>query len=52
MLTEQEYQKNLLRMFDSIRSAHKGAKGCIGVKCSDCPINGKVCNTGKLYFHI
>ena len=36
MMTEEEYKKELIRMFDSLRKDHKGVEGCDGVLCSDC----------------
>ncbi len=32
-------------MFDGLRTECKGAKGCAGIRCADCPLYGKVCNT-------
>lgn len=37
MMTEEEYKKELIRMFDSLRKDHKGVEECDGVLCSDCP---------------
>lgn len=42
-MTKEEYQRNLIRMFDSIRSNHKGEETCDGMDCCDCPFNEEVC---------
>ena len=34
-----EYQKNLIRMWDSLRKDCKGKERCNGVACDDCPLN-------------
>lgn len=52
MMTNEEYQKNLVRMYDSLRTEHKGAKNCMGVSCDNCPFKGKVCNTCEKYFRV
>lgn len=43
-MTKEEYQINLIRMWDSVRSTHKGQKDCIGVNCKDCPFDRNFCN--------
>ena len=50
-MTKEEYQRNLVRMFDSLRTENKGEENCAGIDCSNCPFNRKVCNTGKLLFY-
>ena len=50
-MTKEEYKRNLLRMFDSLRTDCKGEEICAGISCSDCPFNRKVCNAGKLIFY-
>lgn len=50
-MTKEEYKKNLIRMFDSLRTKNKGEENCDGISCSNCPFNRKVCNTGKLIFY-
>lgn len=52
MMTKEEYQKNLIRMLDSVRNEHKGEKKCKGINCNNCPFNGKVCNTGERVFRV
>lgn len=37
-MTKEEYQKNLIRMWDSVRTDNKGAENCGGVRCLDCPL--------------
>lgn len=44
MMTNKEYQQQLVRMWDSLRTEFKGESGCAGVDCNNCPFNGKVCN--------
>ena len=50
MMTKEEYQRNIVRMFDSLRTEYKGKRNCDGIECNNCPFNGKVCNVGKLLF--
>ena len=50
MLTKEEYQRDYIRMMDSLRvegSTYKGKLGCEGVDCKDCPFgdNG-YCRSG------
>ena len=40
-----EYQKNLVRMWDSLRVENKGAKNCSPILCKQCPFNEVVCIT-------
>lgn len=42
-MKQAEYLKNVVRMWDSIRSDYKGKANCSGVSCSNCPLYGKVC---------
>ena len=37
MLDSKTYQRELIRMFDSLRKTHKGEQGCEGIHCDDCP---------------
>lgn len=37
MMTEEEYKKELIRMFDSLRKNHKGEDSCLGINCEQCP---------------
>ena len=40
MISKEEYQKTLIRMWDSLRDKkHKGEFDCAGVNCGSCPIN-------------
>lgn len=52
MMTKEEYKRNIVRMFDSIRSNNKGEKKCRGINCEDCPFDGKICNTGEKAFRV
>lgn len=40
-MTKEEYKKEIVRMWDSIRTEYKteckGANKCLGVECDDCP---------------
>lgn len=39
MLSKEEFKRQLVRMWDSLReSRYKGDEGCIGVYCSKCPL--------------
>lgn len=54
-MTREEYKRNLLRMFDSLRTNCKGESACAGIRCADCPFYGKVCNatdTAMFMFHV
>ena len=52
MLDKDTYKKELLRMWDSLRTEYVGRDSCIGVKCEECPLqeNGKNCNGIKSAF--
>lgn len=51
-MTREEYKRNLIRMFDSIRNEYKGDENCAGVDCGDnCPFYMKVCCIGQVKFH-
>jgi hypothetical protein len=40
MMTKEEYQKTLVRIFDSIRdNTYKGEPNCCGLSCVDCPLS-------------
>lgn len=40
-MTKEEYKKNVIRMWDSIRDeAYKGTTKCVGVLCENCPLHG------------
>ena len=45
MLDKDTYKKELLRMWDSLRTEYVGRDSCIGVKCEKCPLheNGNHC---------
>lgn len=45
-MNKEEFKKNLIRIWDSVRINHKGVKYCTGIDCRDCPLNEKVCNAG------
>lgn len=52
MLSKEEYQKNLRRMFDSLRAEHKGEDNCAGVKCTECPFKELSCSLGASNFYL
>lgn len=52
MLSKEEYQKNLRRMFDSLRTEHKGEDNCAGVKCAECPFKEVSCSLGASNFYL
>lgn len=46
MITKEEYQKTLIRMWDSVRDdTYKGNPNCDGVDCQNCPTTS-VCGSG------
>lgn len=49
MITKEEYQKTIVRMWDSIRGDNsRGAVDCDGVLCIECPMCERdVCNLSK-----
>ena len=40
MIDKETYERELTRMFDSMRTKNKGCSGCRGVRCSQCPLEG------------
>ena len=50
MMTESEYKKTLVRMFDSLRTRHKGNENCVGIECISCPFYRKSCDVGDALF--
>lgn len=41
MMTKEEYEKNINRMWDSVRkNEYEGKTACSGVRCEDCPLWG------------
>lgn len=42
-----QYQKDLIRMWDSMREDCKGSEYCDYVSCLDCPLYGEVCFDGN-----
>ena len=38
MMNEEEYKKEIVRMWDSVRTRNKGCSDCRGVPCSQCPL--------------
>lgn len=51
-MTKEEYKRNLIRMFDSIRDENKGDESCAGVGCGSCPFYEEVCSIGQVKFHV
>lgn len=43
MMNKEEYKKELVRMWDSLRTTNVGEKKCMGVNCDDCPL----CDTNE-----
>lgn len=39
MMTKEEYKRELIRMWDSLRTINKGESTCISVKCEECPFD-------------
>ena len=46
-LSNEEYKKQLIRMWDSLRTVYKGEDKCDGVVCDECPLNG--CEVDDMY---
>ena len=48
MMDKETYKKELLRMWDSLRTEYVGRDSCIGVNCEKCPLheNGNHCGAG------
>ena len=38
MIDKETYEREITRMFDSVRTNSKGEHTCSGVKCEDCPL--------------
>lgn len=51
-MDKETYKRELVRMWDSLRTEYIGRDSCIGVKCKECPLheNGKNCNGIKSAF--
>lgn len=50
MISKEEYQKTLVRMWDSIRDdEHKGELSCLGLRCGNCPLSYVGCGAIKHY---
>jgi len=40
MLSKEEFKKELVRMWDTLREKHKGVHGCEGIEsCKECPLH-------------
>lgn len=44
-----QYQWNLIRMWDSLRTDDKGSNKCGAVRCDKCPLRDSVCEAGHLF---
>lgn len=45
-----QYQRDVVRMWDSIRTLKRGSADCIGVSCRDCPLYNRSCvSRGSIY---
>lgn len=40
MMNKEEYKRELVRMWDSLRVINKGGQSCKGVICDECPLHG------------
>lgn len=45
MMTKEEYKKELIRMWDSLRATSFGEKNCTGVICEGCPLLDTNCES-------
>lgn len=50
-MTKEEYKKQLVRIFDSVRTEHKGEESCAGIRCENCPFNKNVCKLENVIFN-
>ena len=41
MIDKETYEREITRMFDSVRTKNKGCSDCRGVPCSRCPLEGQ-----------
>jgi len=41
MIAKEIYEREITRMFDSVRTKNKGCSDCRGVPCSRCPLEGQ-----------
>lgn len=41
MMDKETYEREIARMFDSVRTKNKGCSDCRGVPCSRCPLEGQ-----------
>ncbi len=46
-----QFQRDLVRMWDSVRTHHKGNIKCLGVSCDKCPLVSHVCGTHGTTFY-
>ena len=47
-----EFQKNLIRMWDSLRDKHKDIPTCVNVNCMACPLQDCcLANNGNISFN-
>lgn len=47
-----QFQKDLVRMWDSLRNKHKGTPSCITISCGTCPLQNCCCgNNGNISFN-
>ena len=47
MLDEETYRKEIVRMWDSLRTRYKGEKSCVDVSGKDCPLNLTACKPSE-----
>ena len=47
MMNKETYKREIVRMWDSLRSEHKGEERCEGVLCEDCPLHYLSCGGSK-----
>ena len=39
IMTKKNFEQNLIRIWDSLRTEYEGSRTCAGVNCHDCPLN-------------
>lgn len=52
MIDKQTFKKELVRMWDSLRTTNVGEKKCMGVSCDDCPLCDTNCESSTNAFEM
>lgn len=52
MMNKEEYKKEIVRMWDSVRATYVGDKKCMGVICEECALYGIDCGNSTNAFEM